>query len=230
MRASTRVQPKPPSRPRKPSSRTASPAAAPARKAPRQIRSRATVDAIVDAAARVLRQDGYDGTTTNRVAEVAGVSVGSLYQYFPNKEALVRELLERHDRAMWTVFTDQSTCAIGRPFAEAVPAVIDALFAAHLVDPQLHQVLHQQIPRVGALALLHATSVRSRAVVEGLLQARTEEHQRGDDVPTAALVVVESVEALIHASIALPPAQANAVQRHASELVLGYLGVARPGT
>jgi AcrR family transcriptional regulator len=196
-----------------------------ARKRPQQARSRAMVDSILDAAARVLRKHGYDDATTNRIAEVAGVSVGSLYQYFPNKEALVRALIERHDDAMWSVFTDHATAAIGRPFAEAIPAVIDALFVAHHVDPALHRVLHQQIPRVGALAILEQTNARCRGVVENMLAARPDQHRRLDDVATTALVVVEAVEALIHASIELPPARAKAVQRHASELVLRYLGV-----
>ena len=67
--------------------------------------------------------------------------------------------------------------------------------------------------------------VRSRVVVENLLRARPDQHGRADDVDTTALVVVEAVEALIHASLDLPPARARAVQRHASELVLRYLGV-----
>ena len=183
------------------------------------------VDTILDAAARMLRKHGYDDATTNRIAEVAGVSVGSLYQYFPNKEALVHALIEQHDAAMWAAFTDHATAAIGKPFAVAIPAVIDALFAAHLIDPELHRVLHHQVPRVGALALLHETADRCRAVVENLLAARPDQHGRADDVATTALVVTETVEALIHASIELPPARARAVQRHASELVLRYLGV-----
>ncbi|MBK9030189.1 MAG: TetR family transcriptional regulator [Myxococcales bacterium] len=217
MRASTRVQ-------TPPAVRKAPARKAPARKQPQQARSKAMVDAIVDAAARVLRKHGYDDTTTNRVAEVAGVSVGSLYQYFPNKQALVHALIERHDAQMWAVFTDHLTAAIARPFAEAIPAIIDALFAAHLVDPALHRVLHEQIPRVGALTILHDTSERSRAVVEDLLRARGDQHRFAGDEATAALVMVEAVEALIHASIDLPPARAEAVQRHASVLVLGYLG------
>ncbi|MCM3754869.1 TetR family transcriptional regulator, partial [Bacillus licheniformis] len=65
------------------------------RKAPRQRRSVATVDAIVEAAARILERDGFDGYTTNAVAALAGVSIGSLYQYFPNRDALTAALVER---------------------------------------------------------------------------------------------------------------------------------------
>src|ERR1700704_3271428 len=66
------------------------------RKRPRQHRSKATVDAILEATARVLIKHGFDGLTTNAAAAAAGVSIGSLYQYFPNKEALVAALLEQH--------------------------------------------------------------------------------------------------------------------------------------
>jgi AcrR family transcriptional regulator len=66
------------------------------RKRPAQLRSRRTVDAILDAAARIYGERGYAATTTNHVAEEAGVSIGSLYQYFPNKDSLLVALEERH--------------------------------------------------------------------------------------------------------------------------------------
>ena len=66
------------------------------RKRPSQARSKATVEAILVAAAQVFRRQGYAGATTDRIAERAGVSVGSLYQYFPNKDAILVALTERH--------------------------------------------------------------------------------------------------------------------------------------
>ena len=66
------------------------------RKRPRQQRSQATWAAILDAATQLFQRLGYAGTTTNRVAELAGVSIGSLYQYFPDKDALLLALAERH--------------------------------------------------------------------------------------------------------------------------------------
>jgi AcrR family transcriptional regulator len=65
------------------------------RKRPRQQRSEATVDAILEAAARILEGAGLNAVTTNAVAEHAGVSIGSLYQYFPGKTALLAELIRR---------------------------------------------------------------------------------------------------------------------------------------
>ena len=70
------------------------------RKSASQKRSQATVQALLDATARVLTREGYDRASTNRIAATAGVSVGSLYQYFPNKEALVAALVARHNREM----------------------------------------------------------------------------------------------------------------------------------
>src|SRR5438445_2470695 len=79
---------KPPTKPRKNAS---------------QERSRATVDALVEATARILVKEGFDKASTNRIAEVAGVSVGSLYQYYPGKEALVAAVIERHNQQIMQV-------------------------------------------------------------------------------------------------------------------------------
>src|SRR6185437_5949733 len=70
------------------------------RKIASQQRSRATVDALVEATARVLVEEGYERASTNRIAQVAGVSIGSLYQYFPSKEALVAAAAERHQQEL----------------------------------------------------------------------------------------------------------------------------------
>ena len=71
-----------------------------ARKLPGQSRSAATVAAIVEAAARILETEGFEGYTTNAIAARAGVSIGSLYQYFPNRDAITRALIERQGEAL----------------------------------------------------------------------------------------------------------------------------------
>lgn len=182
------------------------------------------VDLILSAAARVLVKHGYDDTSTNRIAEVAGVSVGSLYQYFPNKEAIVAALIERHDGEMWSTFVQMSAACAERSIAEGTPVVLDALFAAHLIEPALHRVLHEQVPRVGKLSRLRETNRKARELVAGLLRLRRDEIDVVD-IDAAAFVIVESVEALIHQSIELPDIDTDAIKREAVTLVLRYLRV-----
>ena len=91
------------------------------RKVPRQRRAVHTVDALLEAAALVLEEDGLEGFNTNAVARRAGASVGSLYQYFPSKDALTLALLLREDRA----FHDAASATLELPtFREALTAFI----------------------------------------------------------------------------------------------------------
>ena len=108
------------------------------RKSPRQQRSQQTVETILQATARVLAEHGYAGTNTNLIAETAGVSVGSLYQYFPNKNALIAALHDRHDNQMLDVI-DQAL--LGNPAAtlrERVAAIVGASLHAHLLLSLIH--------------------------------------------------------------------------------------------
>lgn len=86
-----------------------------AKKQPRQARAKATVEALLDTAARLLASEGYAAVTTNRVAELAGVSIGSLYEYFPNKEALVAAALARALREIVAEVTLGLREALARP-------------------------------------------------------------------------------------------------------------------
>jgi AcrR family transcriptional regulator len=109
------------------------------RKSPSQSRSKDTVDAIVAAATRILRERGYAQTNVNRVAERAGVSVGSLYQYFPSKEALVAEVARRHSTRMIDAFQDVpeqlfDSSDFDATFAQAVRAYFE--FNAARVRPK----------------------------------------------------------------------------------------------
>ena len=113
------------------------------RKSPRQSRSQATVDAILDATARVLVERGHAATNTNLVAERAGVSVGSLYQYFPNKLALINALRARHSRDMKASMQREFQRRDGESFRATLTRVIQASVLAHQVDADLHRALQQ---------------------------------------------------------------------------------------
>lgn len=200
------------------------------RKRPRQARSRALVAAILQATARVLVREGYAGTTTNRVAEVAGVSIGSLYQYFPTKEALVAALHEEHGREMATIL--RAALSPGEAgWAEtdlraALTALVAAVLRAHLLDPALHRVLEYEFPLLDRFAGYAAPDGELHRGLTALLLAHADRLARP---PTPRLVdmLIHTTHAAIHAVALAPvppagPEIAEAI-RDITDLVMGYL-------
>jgi AcrR family transcriptional regulator len=174
------------------------------RKRPRQARSRATVDSVLEATARVLVKRGFDGLTTNLVAEAAGVSIGSLYQYFPNKAALVGALIEKHVDAMQSLALAELTRVAQLPMPEAIRSVIEVMIRAHAVSPELHRVLTEQVPRVGRMAKLREIEAITHRMVAGLLASRKAELAI-EDPDMAAFVLVSAIEAITHRAALFSP-------------------------
>lgn len=117
-------------------------------KEPRQRRSRVTYDAILEATTQLLIERGYAATTTNHIAERAGISIGSLYQYFPNKEAIAVELLQRHIVGGPVHMESQITHSMENLHnpAEIVKCFIEAAYDYHADNPALHKVLEEEVP------------------------------------------------------------------------------------
>lgn len=119
------------------------------RKRPRQDRSRATVDALLEATADILVRHGYAGLTTNRIADRAGVNIASLYQYFPGKEAIVAELRRRHgdeQRAeVRQVLADRGTGSLESTLRSLVAIGV----AGHARNPRLQRVFTEELPALG---------------------------------------------------------------------------------
>ena len=174
------------------------------RKSASQERSRSTVDALLEATARVLIKGGYDKASTNRIAEVAGVSIGSLYQYFPSKEALVAAVIDRHTQEISEVTRKALVRAAALPIEAAAREFISVAIDAHRVNPKLHGVLAEQIPRVGRLENIEANVRDGYALVRGYLEAHRDEIDVAD-LDLAAFVVVTVVEALTHAAVLRRP-------------------------
>jgi AcrR family transcriptional regulator len=197
------------------------------RKRPRQQRSVATVDAILDATARVLCSTGYDRASTNRIALAAGVSVGSLYQYFPSKEALVAALVERHVAQMTTLVKAKLAEVALEPLHIAISTMIQAMFDAHAVDPGLHKVLIEQVPRVGRLEQVVGVEREVEALVAALLEARRSE-VRPARIEAVAFVLCNVVEAVTHAAVLaeLQPRAFRDVAEELTDMVLRYLPAA----
>ncbi len=124
-----------------------------ARRQPRQERARSTVQFVLDATVKLLEQGGIDAVTTNRVAEVAGVSVGSIYQYFPDKRAIFGALHQRHAEETRDFIAATVASHAASSLGALVLALMDGLVDAHAQDPQLHELLAREIPlRVGGAA------------------------------------------------------------------------------
>ena len=170
------------------------------RKIASQERSRATVDALVEATARILVKEGFDKASTNRIAEVAGVSVGSLYQYFPSKEALVAAVIERHQQEIMQTVRGELAEVLAQPVEKAVRMLVAVAVKAHRVDPKLHRVLAEQIPRVGKLEKLETFNRENYTLFRTYLERHRDE-LRVDDLELASFVCVTSIEALTHNAV-----------------------------
>jgi AcrR family transcriptional regulator len=197
------------------------------RKRPSQARSRATVDTVLQATARVLVKRGFDGLTTNLVAETAGVSVGSVYQYFPNKEALVGALIENHVERMTSLCLAELTRVARLPVGEAIRSVIEVMIRAHAVNPELHRVLTEQVPRVGRMAKLREIEGLVHRMVAGLIATRKTELAI-DDPDLAAFVLVSAIEAITHRAALFFPDMLRdpRLVDETCTMVRRYLGVA----
>lgn len=182
------------------------------RKRPRQARSRALYNRVLDEAARIFDERGYHATTTNDVAEAAGVSVGSLYQYFPNKDALLVALAERHldeVRPLLTALSDRLRSQL--PDVEELCREIVRAGVAWNETDRLHELLWRA-PRSPAL-------VERLAEIDDEMTRELEWHlvRLGHDPDVAALraqLVVTAIEAIVHSQ----PVQGDR-RRQAEELV-----------
>ncbi|MBY0322006.1 MAG: TetR/AcrR family transcriptional regulator [Reyranella sp.] len=196
------------------------------RKSASQERSRATVAALLDATARVLTREGYDRASTNRIAAVAGVSVGSLYQYFPNKEALVAALVARHNREILELAQGGLKEVASLDLAAAVRAMVRAAVDAHLVDPALHRIFAEQVPRMGQLAKIEDLERETFLLVKSYLEARRDEISVSD-LDTATSILVTTVEALTHQFVINKPDAIDADRDRfideVTRLILNYL-------
>jgi AcrR family transcriptional regulator len=186
------------------------------RKQPVQARSRATVDAIVRAAADVLVRRGPAKLTTNAIAERAGVNIASLYQYFPNKESIVAELRRRHALAQRAAVAKVWVDLKGAPIEEAVRAMVAVGVAAHAAEPRLHCALAEMMP--GRVERSAEDDARRREFRRALAQT---------DAPDAELALW-LIDTVVHAALHRAAAERPRLlsdPRFADELtalVLGY--------
>jgi AcrR family transcriptional regulator len=198
------------------------------RKLPRQTRSKATVDAIVTAAARILVRDGYQGANVNTIAELAGVGVGSLYQYFPSKEAVVAAVIKRHSDQMIEVFQDGLAALAFLPMPAACRGIVRRALLAYAVDPRLRAVIVEEVPDLVAFAKSRDFDDTLAFMLRGYFVFHAD-RIRPKNVDLAVKIVATAAEAAITRVIVDHPELVDSEELidEITALILGY--VAAPG-
>jgi AcrR family transcriptional regulator len=170
------------------------------RKQPQQQRSKVVVDTLLEATARILERSGLEETSTNEIARVAGVSVGSLYQYFPSKEALVAALIERKVELDMREIGEAVAKLQEEPLERIIAGTVRATLEMHRRDRGLLRALLELVPRVGRHAQVRQMVAQGRVALRQLLEAHQAELRRVDlDIPT--FIVGRLLEELAHAAL-----------------------------
>ncbi|MFD7668311.1 TetR/AcrR family transcriptional regulator [Streptomyces sp. NPDC059788] len=197
------------------------------RKQPRQARAEATRQRILAAAAHVFAEYGYAAGTTNRIAEQARVSIGSLYQYYPNKDAILVELMTRHLDAGIAAADGHQNGPLPDSLEEIIRLFVRAAIDNHLDDPQLLRVMMEQGPRAPEILDRISRHERERiAHVHALFAGHPE--VRVADTHVAARLVVATIELVVHRLRAAPdPVDTARFENELVAMLTGYLTTAR---
>ena len=190
---------------------------------PTQERAQATVEAMLDAAIKLLKSGGASSITTNRIADTAGVSIGSVYQYFPNKRAIFIALHERHigqvDGMIMRCMTDGAEATL----EEFIALLIGGMIELHQADPELSELLQAEVPHCaeGTPSL----SVRLYGPVRKALASRSRESGRSGNLDMQAFFLSNMVEAFGHAIVLRRPLGLSLARAKAETLraILAYL-------
>jgi AcrR family transcriptional regulator len=193
------------------------------RKRPVQARSEATVAALFEASIQVLLAVGYRKLTTTRVAERAGVSVGTLYQYFPNRQALIMSVIER--------YLDDLVCSVergcqgldGRPLDELATGLVDAFITAKWTRIKVSRAVHEPLAEFGDAKVVRAAAARAAGFVARNLQSCRDASFRDEHL--LALLIVMACSSLLQTAIAdqTQSIDVEALRAHMRAMVLGYL-------
>ncbi|KOG85436.1 TetR/AcrR family transcriptional regulator [Streptomyces varsoviensis] len=173
------------------------------RKQPKQVRAELTRQRILTAAAEVFADYGYAAGTTNRIAERAGISIGSLYQYYPNKDAVLAELTAAHLDAGLALVRSHQDGELPESLEDILRLFVRAAISDHRGHPQLHRVLFEQAPRTPQIfEIMYEYEAASVDFIKGLLERHPE--VKVEDKQTAARLVVTSAGLLVHQLVAEP--------------------------
>jgi AcrR family transcriptional regulator len=192
-------------------------------KMPVQARSILTNEAIFEATIQVLLNLGASGLTTTKVADRAGVSVGTLYQYFPNKQALLSALLKRHLEYVVACVEQACVSARGRSTDIMAASVVDAFIDAKFERPEFSRVLYSVAAELGGQSIVAAMMQRTQLALCDLLASHHD--SRFGDLKVVSFVmatsVVGPVQALLTAEVSLN--MQDAIRLQLRKMIVAYL-------
>jgi AcrR family transcriptional regulator len=193
------------------------------RRSPRQRRAVATVDAVLDAVIQLLKREGFSVLTTNRIAEVAGVSIGSVYQYFSDKTAIFAALHQRHIEQIDRLIASTLVKHAASPLDELIRALVESMVDAHTEDPELFALLASEVPHRAGNTQDFAT--RLHGVFRLAISSKAPELEKRGDLDKVVFVVSNMVESLSHAAALRRPAGVSLAEAKAESVkaVLTYL-------
>ena len=174
------------------------------RRKPIQRRSRDTVNAVLEAVIRLLKRRGSSAITTNRIAVAAGVSIGSVYQYFPDKQAIFIALHERHIEEVDRVLADKIALSAGRPLEWLIAHVLDGMVEVHASDPELSALLDAEVPTRPDEA--RDFSLRVHTTLRDALAAHSDSLGGRAKLNLRAFLLANMLEAFGHAVVLRRPA------------------------
>jgi AcrR family transcriptional regulator len=193
------------------------------RKMPVQERSTATFDAICEGTIQVLLKGGFERLTTTRVADRAGVSVGTLYQYFPNKKALLAAVTGRYLDSIVTEVEAACASHHNHTVREMVTSMCNAFIAAKVRRLEASQALYRPTAELGCELFVQSASERAQLAVANMLATAVDASFK--DLRMVAMVMVSALispmQAVVDAGATKP--MLKALRYHAIELCVGYL-------
>ena len=196
--------------------------AAKPRKQPLQGRSRETFGAILEATARILETEGLEAANTNAIAARAGVSIGSLYQYFPDKAAIFAELIRQAESGLGDMLEILLAQTAGQALEERLRLLVKAGVAQQMERPQLGRILDYLEAASPADPLLKAADERILRLIMRLLQEHTDSIAR-PVTPATALDLLSIVKGMVDGASFAGETKAAALERRVMLAVLGYL-------
>jgi len=190
------------------------------RKQPRQARARHTVEAIIEASARILEEQGHGGFTTNAVAELAGVSIGTLYQYFPDKDALLGALIARETTLLVEEAEAASLMTGGQ---EALDSLVQAAVRHQVRRPHLARILDFEEARLPSDVGTQLVRSRFTAILAEILARPDLPKQL--DIAAAVGDVAAIIRGMIDAAGERGEHRQDALAARVRRAVIGYLSM-----